>query len=611
MKKLNVLQLLTGAMPLFLTLSCIEDAPSDFACPAEGQDSPNSLYRLVVSAGKGGSDDHATRATLDLTDYTYSWDEGEQIKLSVTTVRTRTPISTELDRLTLTSNNTARSTHANFVGLSSTTRYEVLQSAPTFNYYAYYGNGYTVTDADFPNTITFELASSYTGISVADFTAAKTPMVGAVEDQVPNILYDTQGSIETTLAENIASGGIHFDFDHITSYAAIEFDLDDISPKGMIIQSFTMTVTGGTAAENMICGSYTYDMATGTGALSGGTNNITITNIAGMISGQRLYIPMPVKKLTGFRFDYTLTGARVGHVENATTSMTFERGKIHHIRITPKDIASIGDSHLLYFDTNDPDHPLKVGSWLIEDGDPNTETLDETDRSNMAFFKFGSVVGFLVDGTWNNANSSNIVKFNPTSTSSYTNYANVPLYETSDYNNNNILNVSDDAYHNADNIWRNGKGDPCRLSGINLTEFKRLTGDSAREDFLRNNDSGWRLPTNDENIMYIGLDPTVTDDKAVQNSGNGYYQWDGDTNTGVFLRNPAGNAQLPASGRRNTNGNTDNSGIYGNYWSSTPVYTGNNAGARAYNFGFEDDSVTPNSPSSQFGYGMAIRCVRK
>jgi hypothetical protein len=331
------------------------------SCSDNGQydpanDEPNSgnggtvstgPYALIVSAGDDVSYD--SRASFDptITPYTYYWDAAESIKLTIASEGATAPISAisaELDKVVLTSTNTTKQTHVNFVkdNTDDATIYATLQSAPTFDYYAYFANGKTVTDTDFPNTISFTLPTSYSGLTANSFTAAQTPMVGVVKDHAPNILY-TVSELNGTLAESVKNG-IHFDFDHTTAYASIEFDVRLFA--NVTVSSLTMTVTGGgTPAQDMINGTYIYDIAAETGSfVSGsGSNSISLSGLNLNIgNGDKLYIPMPAKTFTGQTFTFTCTFNNLATGNSYSTSVTgtpasweFERGEINPIRIAP------------------------------------------------------------------------------------------------------------------------------------------------------------------------------------------------------------------------------------------------------------------------------------
>ncbi len=58
------------------------------------------------------------------------------------------------------------------------------------------------------------------------------------------------------------------------------------------------------------------------------------------------------------------------------------------------------------------------------------------------------------------------------------------------------------AYHNGANV-RAGKGDPCKLVDFSLTSLDGMT-ESEKEAALDAYDSGWRLPTEIENVNFVG-----------------------------------------------------------------------------------------------------------
>jgi hypothetical protein len=346
MKKQGLLKLLVGALPFLLTLSCTNDAPitivwDDSDNSLHSGDSQSDTYSLVVSARSSRNNDLATRATLDLTTqpYIYFWDIGEQIKLTIVPAGATSDISpiASLDRITLTSTNTERTTHTNFEGELSADIYGALQSSPTFDYYACYANGLTVNDDNFPNTISFYLPDSYSAIVPNRFNVAKTPLIGVVQNEAPNLVFASE-----FLGDDYADekGGIHLTFDrHTTSYAAIEFD-ESMFTQGVSVTSLTITIGTESTADTWISGTYTYNIATGGGSFTEASNIISISNI-NIGNGERLYIPMPAKTLTDFRFDYTLSSGTTGSVSSSdNVYVTFDTGKIHLIHLTPKRIIT-------------------------------------------------------------------------------------------------------------------------------------------------------------------------------------------------------------------------------------------------------------------------------
>jgi hypothetical protein len=178
---------------------------------------------------------------------------------------------------------------------------------------------------------------------------------------------------------------------------------------------------------------------------------------------------------------------------------------------------------ILYFNPAYNDR-LSIGSWGDTENHPNLNV------ANLAFFKFGSVVGFRnpTDGTtgWDNS----YIAFDPTGVQTFADYApnDYNLYDTDRansedleaMNNNNTLpnvpgytprdyeagkrNVSDPAYHNAPNILLRGKGDPCKLVGYTDDQIRAMSEDEI-EEISRN--AQWRLPTLSENEDFAGEHP--------------------------------------------------------------------------------------------------------
>jgi uncharacterized protein (TIGR02145 family) len=315
---------------------------------------------------------------------------------------------------------------------------------------------------------------------------------------------------------------------------------------------------------------------------------------------------------SGFAFD-GWTGTHIPAGTNLTANpLTFDIPR-NDVTVTPKFVKLYGgENHVLYFDAG----TIKVGRWgtsiSAEDLeiDPDMKRLTETDRPNLAFFKFGSVVGFtngdyfgpediLFDPTGKTYTSTDPINPGPITYGQITGY-----YATGDYSAGRT-NVSASNYHNGANL-RAGKGDPCKLAGINMTEFNTLGSEQDKIDYLNTYNSGWRLPTLEENRAFIGLAPDNTGTSF--STGSGYYLTDGfNTNgTGIFPKNPTTpNVTLPAAGLRSTNGTVNHQGEVGYYWSSTAA--GSNNG---HNLTFSSDDVAP-SHNGNYAYGISVRCVRQ
>jgi uncharacterized protein (TIGR02145 family) len=240
----------------------------------------------------------------------------------------------------------------------------------------------------------------------------------------------------------------------------------------------------------------------------------------------------------------------------------------------------IPNPSILYFKGSGANTTLEVGTWGIEITADNYASV-------MAFFKFGSVVGFDLTGTV--TGSMTAVKFNP-STVTPTDYGTIPVYAAADYS-NNILDVSASTWHNSTNVPL-GKGDPCRLVGLTAAQVKAGSIDSGQ----------YRLPTDAENQAFLGSTTSQT-------AGSAYYTvsggWVSTTNPGVGTF-PVGGISLPAAGRRDyTTGSVSNQGSAGRYWSSTVRDS-----TLGYRLSFGSSSVSPSGTAS-YSYGFAVRCVRR
>ena len=256
-------------------------------------------------------------------------------------------------------------------------------------------------------------------------------------------------------------------------------------------------------------------------------------------------------------------------------------------------------------------------------------TNDPTDPG--LFFKFGGVIG--IEGNFalfNNAGTD--IRFNPTTTGSgsYTSFASVPSYVSTDL----VKNVSVNSYHNLTNI-KLGKGDPCRLIGMEVNEILGFPDDAAlyaREAALKaTGEGGWRLPTPMENLRFSGLpgNEDSYDDHwwDCQGTGPNISPFGDPGSLDPYKQNVEGgefptrdsNNSVPDGARFLPNaGHIDNAGSHDGYpsgfpsassrsyyWSGDP---GNNSFGGAFYFHFE--LVYPMYTMSSQGYGATVRCVR-
>ena len=269
-------------------------------------------------------------------------------------------------------------------------------------------------------------------------------------------------------------------------------------------------------------------------------------------------------------------------------------------------------------------------------------TRDPTDAG--LYFKFGSVVGLFSDVSPDGTGT--ILRLPKTTNPSYTNFdvqrdiawfpnsifpaitswATVPFFTTSDYASSQLI-TPEDGYHTEAKV-RAGKGDPCRLVGMNLDFIKTSL---ASELTYKHIDNGiWRLPTVQENEWFtegtIGTPPAKD------------YWWY-DISNGMSPTSPfgpgVGGAEfpergsnvvtaesrktkfLPAAGcRYNSTGNASiiSQGDNGSYWSNQPY---NNPSGTFGNLLFFNSGSVQLYPTlftsgvQDAEWGFSVRCVRQ
>lgn len=275
-------------------------------------------------------------------------------------------------------------------------------------------------------------------------------------------------------------------------------------------------------------------------------------------------------------------------------------GKLTAMISVTQQAPPYGSADILYFKS---DGTLDIGKWGI------------VTQSNIANFKFGSVIGFTNTSASDSWDAGD-VKFNTTGATTYGTYTNIPVYTSADYNAGRT-NVSASTYHNGMNV-KSGKGDPCILVGLTGVQIQSMT--AAQLDAY---DSGWRLPTANENVDFVGA-PTSwynsTSNPALSQStcnywaaapngaGNGgWFPIPGDRNatTGRTVRNTSPNGYLPAAGLRYTDGSSGGIGTLDFNWSGSAISSSNGCCLV-----FSSSNVFPLNLSN-FGCGYTVRCVRQ
>lgn len=221
---------------------------------------------------------------------------------------------------------------------------------------------------------------------------------------------------------------------------------------------------------------------------------------------------------------------------------------------------------------------------------------------DMAFFKFGSVIGFDnnprgEDRTWPSDGSA--IRFNPShlnwgeqmtaynagrwSAETQNKLPGIPGYTIDDY-----PKLVSGAYATVENL-KTGKGDPCMLVGYTGAQLRAMN-DVELQAVLDN--AVLRLPTSSENLDFLISNLPY---RWTPNSVNGT-----DPGIGAF-----GIYRLPAAGYRGYGaGEVLGQGAYGGYWSSMPASDQN-----GYYLCFHSGCYIDPEGQLDYSTGLSIRCV--
>jgi hypothetical protein len=457
----------------------------------------------------------------------------------------------------------------------------------TFFAYAPFGSGaYDASSNPSGNGLTVNGSTSSTGIPTLTYTVPTK-----VENQpdlmvaVPNKNMRPTGkpvSLEMNHALTCVAFQIAGDGDKVTGIA-----ITGVSVKGnLAVDGETVTWSGLEAATTTdFSASLNYDA----GQTYYTTSETMSTNL---IAGNGYLMMIPQTLTSDAKVVVTMSDGSTK--ELALGTATWTAGQRITYNITIKTDLEGGQADILYFDTSD-NNRLKIGRWGV----------DVTSISNMVFTQFGGVIGFTGVGSWNNTTS---IKFNPTSTASYA-YTAINNYgkPTTAWAGAASPLVSDPAYHNDANLLL-GRGDICKLVGLTSAEAQARVNANSLDDY----DSGWRLPTNEENYVFIGVAPDNTTSSF--NTSSGYYTWTGNGSnasnpgTGSFPKNKYYQAgvnavTLPAAGRRQPDGSVLYQGTSGYYCSSTAYRSSSD-----YYLNINSSGVSPSSTSS-YVFGFSVRCI--
>jgi hypothetical protein len=297
------------------------------------------------------------------------------------------------------------------------------------------------------------------------------------------------------------------------------------------------------------------------------------------------------------------------------------RNHIYWGEITESDFR-VEESRITTWTENDKGQVVEVVPAKIQqnyritwDGDKRQYALTNDPTNGGLYFKFGSVVGVYtahggvqtlpVEDT--NANRDAFegavdVAWDPTGEvkgDANEGWKRVPCYVAADFD-LSPNTITPPAYHNAANV-KAGKGDPCRLVGLDLDKIKKTDATALTTADIDN--GKWRLPTAEENKAFTGREENgpYSEHRKTLNGVNG----------GMFPNRTLGDANtfLPATGyRHGTTGKAYNKCESGDFWSSTSVLK--NGAFRGLHLTFYDTGITP-LYEQVYSHGCAARCVRQ
>jgi hypothetical protein len=302
----------------------------------------------------------------------------------------------------------------------------------------------------------------------------------------------------------------------------------------------------------------------------------------------------------------------------------FKSGKhnIYRGEIT-RSSFSVGETEIVEWINDDHEELLdkpapKLHEIITWDADNGRYAFIKEPADAGLYFKFGSVVGVFsghnanqaLPDTNNDSFDPDDVAWDPTGAITVDNKAgwnSVPMYDgTTDFT-LNPNTVTSPLYHNAANV-KAGKGDPCRLVGLDLAKIKNAADATALTQADIDNGQ-WRLPTADENMSFAGLESNASVHDA-------HWTWiasiRGDIKGGMFPDKTTGSPAsfLPVAGNRAETGYGSGQimyqGITGEYSSSTPCTTA----GRGYVMRFDSGALKPMN-EVPYSRGCSVRCVRQ
>jgi len=334
MKIMQINTYLSGLFWIAIVTAAFVSCNKDDNAPNEEDFFPASdagHYKFSISAGytEENNKEITTRTTLDINAGVYYWDTGDSVGLFITDPALGYPVSGLTDNIRLDNrNDSTQVAHTIFTGSLTSSHFNALTQHNTYDYYSYFP--YHASIGTFP-VLQFQFQTTST-ITVSPNTfepvGIDIPMVAVLKNQPPVFFLDGSGNEHFQM--------LHLDYDHVMSYAAIEMDCNLNS------QTInTIRITNLTSTSTQLWGTtYSYNMLTGTGNYSGGSNILNVSIQGGLTvgGGDVLYIPMPVVNMSGhtLRFEFNPgTASSNAYSTKDILGANFQRGKIHRLRIAP------------------------------------------------------------------------------------------------------------------------------------------------------------------------------------------------------------------------------------------------------------------------------------
>jgi hypothetical protein len=293
----------------------------------------------------------------------------------------------------------------------------------------------------------------------------------------------------------------------------------------------------------------------------------------------------------------------------------FEQGK-HYVysgELTQANF-NVNDSEVKPWENNnggkiDKEIPAKIqrNNRITWDSAKGQYALTTDPTNGGLYFLFGSVVGIYsakdavadlsVTKPYDVYHATDVAWAPTDEIAANGDWSKIPVYSGTDDYPKAITPES--GYHTVANV-KAGKGDPCRLVGLDLAKIKQTAADKLTKADIDN--GRWRLPTVDEQKSFSGRDTngSFTDHFTTLNGVKG----------GMFPNTTVGDGTtfLPLAGDRTleqNSGGISSVGIFAGYWSSTPRNE-----TKGSNMSVYSDYVHPES-NNPYAYGFSVRCVRQ